>query len=161
MGWGRISMSFSFAFPLWPKMLSILWYIYWPLVLLLRIVCAVHLFIYSVCCWFFERLFDLPVYSSSQSLIRCIAGKDFLPFWRLPFQSSECFPSHKEVFSFHAVPLLVILIAEVPELHAWSYYLFLCGLVCNLFFLEYFHSFWSYINILIHFELMLVQGERQ
>jgi hypothetical protein len=46
LGWGRTAMWFWFTFPLWPGMLSISSYVYWPFVLLLRIVCLVHLPIY-------------------------------------------------------------------------------------------------------------------
>jgi hypothetical protein len=41
-------------------MLNISSYAHWPFVLLLRIICSVHLPIYSVGCWLFERF---PVYS--------------------------------------------------------------------------------------------------
>jgi hypothetical protein len=55
--WGEISMSFWFVFPLWPRILSVSSYIYWPFVfLLLRIVCLVHLPTYSMGNWFFVGL---------------------------------------------------------------------------------------------------------
>jgi hypothetical protein len=53
----NISLSFWFAFPLRPRMLSILSCIYWSSVILLRIVCSFHLLIYSMGCWFFEVSF--------------------------------------------------------------------------------------------------------
>jgi hypothetical protein len=37
-------------------MLSLSSYVYWPFVLLLRIVCSVHLSFYSEGCWFCEKL---------------------------------------------------------------------------------------------------------
>jgi hypothetical protein len=86
-------MLFWFAFPLWPRMLSISSCIYWPFVfLLLRTVCSVHLPIYSVGCWFFA---ELVFWVSSKFwllfLVRCIAGKDFLPFCKLSLQSCDYF----------------------------------------------------------------------
>jgi hypothetical protein len=49
-------MSFWLAFPLWPRISSISLYIHWAFVLLLSIVCSVHLLIYSMDCWFSERM---------------------------------------------------------------------------------------------------------
>jgi hypothetical protein len=50
-------MWFWCAFPLWPGMVRVSSCVYWPFVpLLLRIVCSVHLPIYSVGCWFFAGL---------------------------------------------------------------------------------------------------------
>jgi hypothetical protein len=49
---------FWFAFLLWPRILNISSYIYCLFVfLLLRIVCSVHLPIYSVSCWLWEISF--------------------------------------------------------------------------------------------------------
>jgi hypothetical protein len=50
-------MSFWFAFLLWPSMLNISSGIYWPCVFILwRMICLVHLPIYSMGCWFFRGL---------------------------------------------------------------------------------------------------------
>jgi hypothetical protein len=54
--WLWITMSLSFSFPLWSRMLSISSHDYWPFVLLLRIVCSIYLPVYPADCWFFERL---------------------------------------------------------------------------------------------------------
>jgi hypothetical protein len=89
--WGKIS-----------KMWSTSSYICWPLMLLFwRIVCSVHLFIYSVDCLFCERLnfwalciFWLLIPCRMYSWQRVF----FFPFSRLSFQCGDNFHWYSEPF---------------------------------------------------------------
>jgi hypothetical protein len=84
-------MEFWFGFSLWPRILGISSYIYWPFVLLLRIVCSFHLPIYSVGSWFSEVSFgywSLVIYS----------WQIFFLFCKLSLQSGDHFPCFAEAF---------------------------------------------------------------
>jgi hypothetical protein len=43
-------------------------------------------------------VFESSIYSSYESLVKRIAGKDFLPFCRLSLRSSDCFLYCAEAF---------------------------------------------------------------
>jgi hypothetical protein len=157
-------MSFWFAFPLWPEMLNISSCAYWSSVLLpLRIVCSVHVSIYSVGCWLFEKfIFWGPC--KFWLLIPCQMYS-----WQKFFSSL-----HRHLFSLVTVSFAVQKLFSFMHSH-----LSICSLNCWAIGVQVIKSLlipydsvfpifsWSNFTVsdlslryLIHFELMLIQGER-
>jgi hypothetical protein len=114
-------------------------------------------------CWFFEvEFFEFPAYSGHQSLIRWIAGKDFLTFCGESCKSSDCFFCCTETFWFDAVPFDHSLNCwAVGVLLGESLPMFICCTAFSTTSCSCFRVSGLILRSLIHFELILVQVERQ
>jgi hypothetical protein len=76
----------------------------------------------------------LPVYSDYESIVRCILGKNFLPFCNLSLQSSDYLLCRSFLVWYSPICQLFLLIAKLLEFHLESYCLCLYVLMFSLLF---------------------------
>jgi hypothetical protein len=147
-------MWFWFAFPLWPGMVSIFFMCFlaiWTSFEKTLLRTFVHFFIGSLIFGGGSLVFELPVYSGYQSLVWGMDGKGFLAFcgWPLQFRDLS-FVVQKILISCNLICQSFLLVVEQLE--------------CSSVFLALSSTSFKVPSIilrsLIHFELILVHGER-